>query len=95
MADEVPPELGHALDSLVQALDQALDSGAEDKERVASAVRECAAVARNLGLRPELLITALKPRLGAAASRRGEKESERYFRALVTLAIDSYFGKGE
>ena len=76
MADEVPPELGHALDRLVQALDQALDSGAEGKDRVASAVRECAAVARNLGLRPELLITALKPRLTAAASharRRGRR----------------------
>lgn len=95
MADEMPPELGHALDSLVQALDQALDGGVEGKDTVASAVRECAAVARNLGLRPELLITALKPRLSAAASRRGEEEGERYLRALVTLAIESYFGKQE
>jgi hypothetical protein len=91
MADEVPEELGHALDRLVHALDLALESGEQEND-VASAVRECAAIAQKLGLRPELLVIALKPRLSAAAARRGAEEGERYFRALVTLAIESYFG---
>ena len=89
--DEVSAELGDALDHLVAALDQALDSDGRDNGNVASAVRECAAIARRLGLPPEVVVTALKPRLSAAASRRGEEEGERYFRALATLAIDRYF----
>jgi hypothetical protein len=94
MPEETPAELGAALDDLVLALDAAVTSNPRNSERstaVTSAVQACSAIARARGLRPEQLIIAIKPRIARIAARVPSDKREGYLRAVVSLAIESYF----
>ena len=94
MSDQTPVELAVALDRLVDVLDAAVaggEQGALDSSAIASAVRDCSAIARTHHVPPEGLIIALRLRLTRAAARVPFEERDSYLRAVVSLAIECYF----
>jgi hypothetical protein len=90
MPKETPIELEQAIDRLLDALDSASDLGSDAGSQVSEALHECAVIARGLGLTPEELLLALKPRLERMASRAPAESREAYLRAITALAIDSF-----
>jgi hypothetical protein len=90
MPKETPIELEQAIDRLLDALDSVSDLGADAAGQVSEALHECAAIARELGLTPEELLLALKPRLERMAARAPAESREGYLRAITELAIDSF-----
>jgi hypothetical protein len=95
MPQKTPIELEQALDRLLNVLASACDlrSGAAQGE-VSRALHESAEVARRLGLQPEDLLRALKPRLERVAARVPAGSREAYLRTITTLAIDAFIGDG-
>lgn len=90
MPKETTLELAQALDRLLDALHSAFDLGSDAGTRIPQALHECATIARGLGLTPEDLLLALKPRLERVAARAPEEAREAYLRAITALAIESF-----
>jgi hypothetical protein len=90
MPKQTPIELEQALDRLLDALDSASDLGSDAAPQVSRALHECADLARGLGVAPEELMAALKPRLERVAARAPAKSREAYLRAITMLAIESF-----